>query len=1129
MYWVVNLAICVLYPGFTTFTHLFHGVLGDSSVVGDDPRSNCGLYAHHLLYWTVYFLFLKFETYFLVYLIPYLPFFYEMKILVFFWLASDHFKGAGYLFHRHVMTHVLHTSTALKTELDAKLDARHRKTLSDLSRSGHALGLRGHVDHDFAALLGQGYPSLSCELQHGQEAHAHLFARGLVAGERCCQAAALAGVFLHAEDFEFAVRGFQPHRPDKPVDVSVKIAAFRLCLGRPEGRAGTRRRATYVFRFAFPGQRLLDVVVGVRLEEVRAPSRPQPVKHVADDVPCDGAVAAHVAALVRVALGVDDDAVVKNLQGCPLDPPELRVGGPALPLVFQVIQIAFYRSSGLHHGVRARQLAVAQPQWPSLAGHGAFESNCAARNIQLPRASPPHHVRQLLPEVVLLVELVLAVDADAHDDLVVGEPVVGVRRLHAAVEALQADLLVLQHLPAYSAPKRRLLLLRLGEGDLPPPRLRPRQGRPHWRGFLRAHCSLACSARVLEENCALRVEQHGDSLRDGACSTVQPAPAPPWPTLLLQAEGFDVDQRRRCDQVEGHQSGQHTLVGCPGPGRAGAPDQLRPVERAGPPDEPGDNQGCLVLSRSDSGCRRTPCHPSGFAFTLTIVVSEFTPNGLRDGLVHGLVHVRFAFRLHRVIPADRWTPRRGARWPPPKRQHEYSVAGSPRAFPRVSQQRLLLKRQRLALVDLPPPDEPPVLVDPPAERDLVPDACADRPRELELGHVRLHAADAPAHGGGPDVDHEELPLLELGNLGAPVPVRGLDAKEPPASASDQRPPQPTSAIRKLPDVPDDLPDQAVGPGEGRVHGGAHADQPAGHRELQVVLLGKQRDDPRDDRLALNVPVRVLRDDARPDLNLVAHFEHAVENAPAGDAALQILNLLAGLVDVERANHNHLRRQHEVALGHSHLRHQVLADDVDVVVEHGADGDDGRVVRRRAGDEPLDLLLPLDGLGLLDEFHLVLQDDDVLEPHDLDRRQVLRRLRLRARLVSCDQQHRRVHDRRAVEHGGHENVVPRAVHEGDVALELHLVPAAGPQAQRLILLAAAVRLVAVRGRALRVRALVDLGVGVPQLDGDVALLFVLEADRMHAGQRVDHRRLSVGDVTDSADVDGSLPADDLGRQ
>lgn len=64
-----------------------------------------------------------------------------------------------------------------------------------------------------------------------------------------------------------------------------------------------------------------------------------------------------------------------------------------------------------------------------------------------------------------------------------------------------------------------------------------------------------------------------------------------------------------------------------------------------------------------------------------------------------------------------------------------------------------------------------------------------------------------------------------------------------------------------------------------------------------------------------------------------------------------------------------------------------------------------------------------------EIDLVLEDEDVLELHDLDGGQMLRRLRLRARLVSGDEQQGGVHHRGSVQHGGHQNIVTGAVGRG----------------------------------------------------------------------------------------------------
>ena len=154
---------------------------------------------------------------------------------------------------------------------------------------------------------------------------------------------------------------------------------------------------------------------------------------------------------------------------------------------------------------------------------------------------------------------------------------------------------------------------------------------------------------------------------------------------------------------------------------------------------------------------------------------------------------------------------------------------------------------------------------------------------------------------------------------------------------------------------------------------------------------------------------------------------------------------------------------------------------------------------------------------------------MVELHDLDGGQVLRGLGLRAGLVAGNQQQGGVHDGGARQHSAHENVVAGAVDERDVALQAVLALAALALARGVDLLLALVGPVACRARALGVVALVDLGVGVAELDGDVALELVLEADRLHARDGLDDGGLAVGDVANGADVDGGLARDDLGRQ
>ena len=92
----------------------------------------------------------------------------------------------------------------------------------------------------------------------------------------------------------------------------------------------------------------------------------------------------------------------------------------------------------------------------------------------------------------------------------------------------------------------------------------------------------------------------------------------------------------------------------------------------------------------------------------------------------------------------------------------------------------------------------------------------------------------------------------------------------------------------------------------------------------------------------------------------------------------------------------------------------------------------------------------------------------------------------------------------------------AVHERHVPQQLHPRPFEPRSvAGRSILLRRPVGLVAPRPRAVGVGRPVDLGVGVPQLDRDVPLELVLEADGLHARDGFNDCGLAVGDVADGS--------------
>ena len=181
-----------------------------------------------------------------------------------------------------------------------------------------------------------------------------------------------------------------------------------------------------------------------------------------------------------------------------------------------------------------------------------------------------------------------------------------------------------------------------------------------------------------------------------------------------------------------------------------------------------------------------------------------------------------------------------------------------------------------------------------------------------------------------------------------------------------------------------------------------------------------------------------------------------EDGAAGNAALEAFHLRSGLVYVERADDDEAGVGREVTNRDRHFLAEILTHHlgtcvysvrlqltyIHVVLELSRDWNDRSGVRHGALDEVFDLLMLLLRLRLLDQIDLVLQDEQVLQLHDLHRSQVLGGLRLRARLVRGNEQQRCVHDSGAVQHGGHEDVVPRAVDEGHVTDADELALAAG---------------------------------------------------------------------------------------
>ena len=108
--------------------------------------------------------------------------------------------------------------------------------------------------------------------------------------------------------------------------------------------------------------------------------------------------------------------------------------------------------------------------------------------------------------------------------------------------------------------------------------------------------------------------------------------------------------------------------------------------------------------------------------------------------------------------------------------------------------------------------------------------------------------------------------------------------------------------------------------------------------------------------------------------------------------------------------------------------------------------------------------------------------------------MFRRLRLWARLVACNEQERGIHDSSTVEHGRHENIMTGTVDERNVAHEL---PGATFVGKCVGMIRAARRVAARAARAVGALQAINLCVGIPELDCDIALKLVLETDRLDA--------------------------------
>jgi len=142
---LLSFAVCFIYPAYLTFSMVLttkYSPCGKkdigkkieekakelkSNVMTTTTQNKLGLvsneeindYIHYGLYWIIFVFYTCIETGCFFSLIQYIPCYYEMKSILFFWLGSEHFKGAGWLWFSIIETNYKFIDNILVDAFDA--------------------------------------------------------------------------------------------------------------------------------------------------------------------------------------------------------------------------------------------------------------------------------------------------------------------------------------------------------------------------------------------------------------------------------------------------------------------------------------------------------------------------------------------------------------------------------------------------------------------------------------------------------------------------------------------------------------------------------------------------------------------------------------------------------------------------------------------------------------------------------------------------------------------------------------------------------------------------------------------------------------------------------------------------
>ncbi|KAI4837137.1 YOP1-like protein [Plasmodium brasilianum] len=91
---LINMIVSVICPAVKTYNLLLNKK--------DKQNEEYVQYIHFLTYWIIYSSYSYLEAVLLTHIMNYIPFYSEIKLMFFFWLYSDTFQGAGYIYFKFI-------------------------------------------------------------------------------------------------------------------------------------------------------------------------------------------------------------------------------------------------------------------------------------------------------------------------------------------------------------------------------------------------------------------------------------------------------------------------------------------------------------------------------------------------------------------------------------------------------------------------------------------------------------------------------------------------------------------------------------------------------------------------------------------------------------------------------------------------------------------------------------------------------------------------------------------------------------------------------------------------------------------------------------------------------------------